>query len=97
MKLKSKTGWQKNSIQPQSPVVDHYKLVTSKVITEWVSIFSFIGCVGLLVGIALKGSSLFFSLVTLITQKSFKTLTWARRLLAQSKLDSMADMISHAM
>ena len=59
--------------------------------------------VGLLVGIALSGTSLLPSLVTVITRTSFKNFTVkqekddAIKLLAWSKLDSIASIISQAM
>ena len=78
-------------------------LITSTVITGRFSIAAFASCVGQHVRIALSGTSLFISLATPITQKSFKTFTVkqekhdAIKLLAQSKLDSIADIISQAM
>ena len=78
-------------------------LITSTVITGGVSIAAFASGVGLPVGIALIGTSLLFSLATAITQTSFKIFTVkqkqhdAFKLLAQSKLDSIADIISQAM
>ena len=50
-------------------------LITSKVITEEISIAAFASGVGLPVGIALSGTSLLLSLGTGSTQKSFKILT----------------------
>ena len=76
-------------------------LITSTVITVGVFIAAFTSGVGLPIGITLSGTSL--SLATVITQKSFKTFTIkqekhdAIKLLAQSKLDSIADIISQAM
>ena len=78
-------------------------LITSTVMTGGVSIAAFASGVGLPVGIALSGTSLLLSLATVITRKSFKTFTVkqekhdAIKLLAQSKLDSIADIISQAM
>ena len=78
-------------------------LITSAVITGGVSIAAFASGVGLPVAITLSGTSLLLSLATVITRKSFKTFTAkqekpvAIKLLAQSKLDSMADIISQAM
>ena len=78
-------------------------LITSTVITRGVSIAAFASGVGLPVGIALSGTSLLLTLVTVITQKSFKTLTIKEenhnsvKPLAQSKLDSIANIISQAM
>ena len=72
-------------------------LITSTVITGGVSIAAFSSGVGLPVSITLSGTSLLLSLATIITGKSFKTFTVkqekhdAIKLLAQSKLDSMAD------
>ena len=70
-------------------------LITSTVMTGGVSIAAFASGVGLPVGIALSGISLLLSLA-----KSFKTFTVkqekhdAIKLLAQSKLDSIANIIS---
>ena len=78
-------------------------LITSTVITGRISITAFTSSVGLLVGIALGETGIFLSLTTAITQKSFKILTVkqekhdAIKLLAQSKLDSIANIISQAM
>ena len=77
-------------------------LITSTVITGGVSVAVFTTGVGLPVSIALSGTSLLLSLATVITRKSFKTFTVkqekhdAIKLLAQSKLDSIADIISQA-
>ena len=66
-------------------------------------IAAFSGDVGLPVGVALGGTSLLFSLATVITQKSFKIFLVKRekqdaiKLLAQSKLDSVANIILQAM
>ena len=78
-------------------------LITSIVITGGISIAAFASGVGLSVGIALNGTSLLLSLATAITQKSFKIFTVkqekhdAIKLLAQSKLDSIANIISKVM
>ena len=78
-------------------------LITSTVITGGISIAAFASGVGLLVGIALSGTSLLLSLAAAITQKSFKIFTVKQekhdviKLLAQSKLDSITDIISLAM
>ena len=78
-------------------------LITSTVITGGISIAAFASGVGLPVGIALSGTSLLLSLVNAITQKSFKIFTVkqekhdAIKLLSQSKLDSIANIISQAM
>ena len=78
-------------------------LITSMVITGGISIVAFASGVGLPVGIVLSGTSLLLSLATAITQKSFKIFTVkqekhdAIKLLAQNKLDSIANIISQAM
>ena len=78
-------------------------LITSSVITGGISIAAFDSGVGLLVGFALGGTSLLLSLATAITRKSFKIFTVkqekhnAIKLLAQSKLDSIANIISQEM
>ena len=75
-------------------------LITSTVITGGISIAAFASGAGLPVCIALSGTSLLLSLAIVITQKSFKTFTVkqekhdAIKLLAQSKLDSIANIIS---
>ena len=79
------------------------RLITSIVINGGISIAAFASGVGLPVGIALSGTSLLLSLATAITRKSFKIFTVkqekhdAIKLLAQSKLDSIADIISQTM
>ena len=71
-------------------------------ITGGISIAAFANGVGLSVDIALSGTSLLLSLTTVITRKSSRTFTVkqekhdAIKLLAQSKLDSIADIISQA-
>ena len=78
-------------------------LKTSAVITEGVSIAAFKNFTGLTVGIALRETSLLFSVATAITQKNFKIFTIKQekqdviKLPAQSKLDSIVDIILHAM
>ena len=78
-------------------------LITSTVITGGISIAAFASGVQLPVGIDLSGTSLLLSLATAITRKSFKIFTVkqekhdAIKLLAQSKLDSIANIISGAM
>ena len=78
-------------------------LVTSTIITGGISIAAFASGVGLPVGIALIGTSLLLSLAAAITRKSFKIFTGkqekhdAIKLLAQSKLDCIANIISQAM
>ena len=78
-------------------------LITSTVITGGISITAFASCVALPVGIALGGTSLLLSLATVIIRKSFKNFTLSKekhdaiKLLAQSKLDNIANIISQAM
>ena len=78
-------------------------LITSTVITGRISIAAFASGLGLPVGIALSRTSLLLSLATAITRNSFKIFTVkqekhdAVKLLAQSKLDSIANIISQAM
>ena len=78
-------------------------LITSTVITGGTSIAAFASGVGLLIDISLSGTSLLLSLATVIARKSFKTFTIKQekhdsiKLLAQSKLDSIANIISWAM
>ena len=77
-------------------------LITSTVITGGISIAAFASGIGLPVGITLSWTSLLLSLATAITRKSFKILTVkqekhdAIKLLSQSKLDSITDIISQA-
>ena len=81
----------------------HTGLITSTVITGGISIEAFARSIDLPVGIVLSGTSLLLSLTTIITWKSFKTFSLkqgkhnAIKLLAQSKSDSMANIISQAM
>ena len=78
-------------------------LITSTGIPEGISIAAFASGVGLPVDIALSRTSLLLSLATAITRKSFKVFTIKQekhdtiKLLAQSKLDSIANIISQAM
>ena len=78
-------------------------LITSTVITGGISIAAFASGVGLTVGITLSGTTLLLSIATVIIRKSFKTFTVkqekhdAIKLLAQRKLDSMANIVSQAM
>ena len=78
-------------------------LITSTVITGGISIAAFASGIGLSVGIALSRTSLALFLATSITRKSFKTLTVKQekqdfvKLLAQSKLGSIANIILQAM
>ena len=78
-------------------------LIASTVITGGISIAAFASNVGLPVGAALGGTSLLLSLATVITQKSFKTFTVEQekhnsvKVLAQSKLDSIANIILQVM
>ena len=75
-------------------------LITSTVIAGEVSFAEFASGNGLTVGIALSRTSLIFSLATAITRKCFKIFTikkekhGAIKLLAQSKLDSIANITS---
>ena len=78
-------------------------LITLTVITGGIFIAAFSSGVGLLVGIAFSGTSLILSLATVTTRKTFKTFTLkqekhnAIKLLDQSKLDNIANIISQAM
>ena len=78
-------------------------LITSTVITGGIRIAAFANDVGLPVGIALSETSLLLSLATTITRKSFKIFTVkqekhdAINLFAQSKLDSITNIISQTM
>ena len=78
-------------------------LIPSTVIAGGISVKAFASSVGLPVGTALSGTSLLLSLATAITQKFFKTFTVkqekhdAIKLLAQSKLDSITNIIAQAM
>ena len=81
----------------------HTSLITSTVITRGISIAAFASGVGLPVRIALSGTSLLLPLATTITPKYFKIFNVkqekhnAIKLLAQAKLDSIANIISQAM
>ena len=78
-------------------------LITSTVITGGISIAAFASDVGLPVGNVLSETSLILSLATVITPKSFKIFSVKQekhdsiKLLTQSKLDSISDIISQAM
>ena len=78
-------------------------LIISTMITEVIWIAAFASGVGLPLGLALSGTSLLLSLAVVITRKSSKTFSMKQekhdtiKLLAQSKLDSIADIISQAM
>ena len=78
-------------------------LITSTVIIGIISIGALTSGVGLHVGMALGGTSLLFSLATVITQKPYKIFPVkqenhdAIKLVAQSKLDSIAHIIPHPM
>ena len=78
-------------------------LITSTVITGGISITAFASGVGLTVGIALSGTSLLLSLATAVTRNSLKIFTVKQEkhdaimLLAQTKLDSISNIISHSM
>ena len=73
------------------------------VITGGISVATFASGVKLPVGIISSGTSLLLSLATVITRKSFKTFTVKQekhdsiKFLAQSKLGSIANIISQAM
>ena len=78
-------------------------LIPSTVITEGTSIAAFASSVGLPVGIALSETSLLLPLATAITLRSFKIVPVkqekrdAIKLLAQTILDSIANIILEAM
>ena len=75
-------------------------LITSTVITGGISIAAFASLVQLPVGIALGGTSLLLSLAITITRTSFKIFTVKQEkheATAQSKLGSIANIISQAM
>ena len=78
-------------------------IVDTDLTTSTVIIAAFTSGDGLPVGITLNGTSLPLSLATVITRKSFKIFTInqekhdAIKLLAQSKLDSITDIILQAM
>ena len=78
-------------------------LIISSVITGGISITAFASGVGLPVGISLSGTSLLLSPATAITRKSFKIFTVNQekhdsiKLLAESKLGSIANIILQAM
>ena len=78
-------------------------LITSTVITGGISIAAFASSAELPVGIALSGTSPLLSLATAITRNFLKISTVKQekhdsiKLLAQSKLDSIANIISQAM
>ena len=78
-------------------------LIISTMITGVIWIAAFASVVGLPLGLALSGTSLLLSLATVITRKSSKTSSMKQekhdtiKLLAQSKLDSIADIILQAM
>ena len=78
-------------------------LIISTAITGRISIAVIASGVGRPISIALSGTSLLLSLATVITRKSSKTFTVSQEkhdsinLYAQSKLDSIANIISQAM
>ena len=78
-------------------------LIKSTVIAGGISIAAFASGFGLPASIALSRISLLLSLATVITQKSFESFTVkeekhdAIKLLAQSKVDSIVNIISQAM
>ena len=77
-------------------------LITSTVITGEISFEAFASGIGLPVGAAFGGTSLLLSLATIITRICFKTFTVKQgkhnsiKLLAQSKLDRIANIIWQA-
>ena len=77
-------------------------LITWTVISGSISIAAFASGVGMSVGIALGGTSIILSLATVITWESFKIFTIKQekqnsiKLLAQSKLGSIANIILQA-
>ena len=100
MKLKFVNKLPKNKTIQYNHRYCRHSLITSTVITGRISIVAFASCVGLPVGIDSSGTSLLLSLATAITQKSFEIFTVkqekhdAIKLLAQSKLDSITNIIS---
>ena len=76
MKFKSVNGLPKKMMRFNTitGIVDT-ALITSTVITGGIFIGALTSSVGLPVGITLSQTSLFLSLATVITQKSFKTFT----------------------
>ena len=76
-----------------------HSLITSTVVTGEISIAAFASGIGLPGGISLSATSLLLSLATAITRNSFKIFTIkqekydAIKLLAQSKSDSIANII----
>ena len=82
--------------------IEDIGLITSSEIAGGTSIPAFASSVGLPVGSALGGFSVVLSLSTIVTQKSSRSLTVKQekhnsiKLLAQTKLDSITDIISQA-
>ena len=78
-------------------------LIALTVVTGGISIAAFANGVGLSVGIALGGASLFLSVITTAIRKSSKPLKVSRekhdsiKLLAQRKLDNISNIILQAM
>ena len=78
-------------------------LIALTVVTGGISIAAFANGVGLPVGIALGGASLFLSVITTAVRKSSKPLKVSRekhdsiKLLAQRKLDNISNIILQAM
>ena len=78
-------------------------LIALTVVTGGISIAAFANGVGLPVGIALGGASLFLSVITTAIRKSSKPLKVSRekhdsiKLLAQRKLDNISNIILQAM
>ena len=102
MKLKFVNGCQKmKRFNTITGIVDT-GLITSTVITGGIPIAAFVSGVGFPVDIALSGTSRLLSFTTVITRKSFKASTVKQekhdsiKLLAQSKLGSIANIISQA-
>ena len=83
--------------------ISYTGLITSRVLTRGISIAVLASGVGMPVAITLGGASLLFSLATPATRKYLKAYTVAREkhdsitLLAQGKLDSIANIISQEM
>ena len=103
MILKYVTHWRKKASTKIRTLWVDTGLIASAFITRYVSIAVFASDVGLSVGISLKGTSPLLSVATTGTRKPFKILTVnqekhdAFKPLGQSKLDSIADVISQTM
>ena len=100
MKLRFVNSEQKHKRFKTITRIIDLSLITSTVIGGEVSFAEFASGNGLPVGIALSRTSQIFSLATAITRKCFKIFTvkqekhGAIKLLAQSKLDSIANITS---